>query len=309
MTEFIKNTALEIGFDACGIAKAGFLEEDALFLKSWLGDEFNGEMSYLERNFEKRTDPTKLVEGCKSVVVTLMNYFPASAQQAAWPKISKYAFSRIDYHTVIREKLLLLENRIKEKWGKDCFNPSQQHRFVDSAPILERRWAAQAGLGWIGKNKMLINESLGSFCFIGILLINKELAYDEPVKNRCGTCRKCLDSCPTGALTENEGLNARKCISFQTIEKKEEIAQEIRSKLSGYAYGCDICNDVCPWNKSRAKPNRHQEFQPLQEVINWNSDDWKNLTQEEFNRIFKYSAIQRAGYDKLKQNIDFSGGE
>ncbi len=305
LTEFIKNTALEIGFDACGIAKAGFLDEDARFLNRWLQNGFHAEMQYLERNFEKRTDPAILVEGCKSVIVTLLNYFPAHLQETNAPRISKYAYSRIDYHTIIREKLFVLENRIKDEFGEDCFNPVQQHRFVDSAPILERRWAEKAGLGWIGKNKMLINKEMGSYCFIGVLLVNKELEYDEPVKNHCGTCRKCLDSCPAGALTESEGLDARKCISYQTIEKKGEIDEEIRGKLSGYAYGCDICNDVCPWNKSRAKINRHPEFETMDEIISWDHSDWENLTREEFNWVFKKTAIQRAGFQKLKQNIEF----
>ena len=304
MTEFIKNTALKIGFDACGIAKADFLNEDAGFMKTWLGNGFHGEMGYLERNFDKRTDPTLLVEGCKSIIVTLMNYFPEEFQAVDAPKISKYAYSRIDYHTVMREKLEMLENRIKDEFGESCFNADQQHRFVDSAPVLERQWAVRAGLGWIGKNKMLINPVLGSFCFIGVILINKELEYDKPIKDHCGTCRKCLDACPTGALTENAGLDARKCISYQTIEKKTEIAKEIQSKLSGYAYGCDICNDVCPWNRTRAKANSHKEFEPLNEIIGWNIDEWDNLTQKEFKLIFKNSAIQRAGYMKLKQNIE-----
>ena len=305
LTEFIKKTALDIGFDACGVAKAGLLEEDALFLKSWIQRGFQGEMSYLERNFEKRTDSTQLVAGCKSVIVTLLNYFPDSQQPETAPKIAKYAYSRIDYHTIIREKLLVLEKRIKDEFGDDCFNTSQQHRFVDSAPVLERRWAERAGLGWIGRNKMLIHPELGSFFFIGILMINKELEYDVPIRNRCGTCRKCLDACPTSALTEFEGLDARKCISYQTIEKKGEISEEIQSKLSGYAYGCDICNDVCPWNKSRAKATKHEEFETPDEIIHWEKTDWEHMNEAEFNRIFKDSAIQRAGFLKLKQNIDF----
>ena len=305
MTEFIKKSAHEIGFDACGIAKAGFLEEDASFLTSWLQRGFQGEMSYLERNFEKRTDTTKIVTGCQSVIVTLMNYFPDSRQPENAPRIAKYTYSRVDYHTIIREKLLILENKIREEFGEDCFNAAQQHRFVDSAPVLERRWAEKAGLGWIGRNKMLIHPDLGSYFFIGILLINRELEYDKPIRNRCGTCRKCLDECPTGALTETEGLDARKCISYQTIEKKDEIDEKIRPKLSGYAYGCDICNDVCPWNKSRAKATQHAEFAPSDEIIHWQKSNWEQMDASVFNRVFKNSAIQRAGFLKLKQNIEF----
>lgn len=302
-SEFIKNTALEIGFDACGIAKADFLEEDAFFLKSWLGNNFHGEMSYLERNFAKRTDPRIIVEGCKSVIVTLLNYYPSQFQNPNVPKIAKYAYSKIDYHAIIKEKLFLLENKIIAKYGEACFNKNQQHRFVDSAPVLERRWAERAGLGWIGRNKMLINPMLGSFCFIGILMINAELDYDEPIQNRCGTCRKCLDACPTNALTKEKGLDSRKCISYQTIEKKGKIPEDIRPKLSGYIYGCDICNDVCPWNKTRTKATQTAELEASDKIINWKFQNWENLNEEEFYRIFKHSAIQRAGFNKLKENI------
>lgn len=302
-SEFIKNTALEIGFDACGIAKADFLEEDAFFLKSWLGNNFHGEMSYLERNFAKRTDPRIIVEGCKSVIVTLLNYYPSQFQNPNVPKIAKYAYSKIDYHAIIKEKLFLLENKIIAKYGEACFNKNQQHRFVDSAPVLERRWAERAGLGWIGRNKMLINPMLGSFCFIGILMINAELDYDEPIQNRCGTCRKCLDACPTNALTKEKGLDSRKCISYQTIEKKGKISEDIRPKLSGYIYGCDICNDVCPWNKTRTKATQTAELEASDKIINWKFQNWENLNEEEFYRIFKHSAIQRAGFNKLKENI------
>lgn len=305
MTEFIKQNALEIGFDACGIAKADFLEADARFLSAWLEDGYQGEMSYLERNFDKRTDPRKIVEGCKSVVVTLLNYYPANFQSQHTYQVSKYAFSKVDYHTVVKEMLQELETKITARFGADCFNTAFQHRFVDSAPVLERRWAERAGLGWIGKNKMLINPTLGSFCFIGILMLNKQLTYDEPMKNRCGTCTKCLDACPTSALTMDRGLNAKRCISYQTIEKKGEIEPKIRSNLSGYIYGCDICNDVCPWNKTRAKPHSHEALQQVDEVVDWMPEDWENLSEEIFNRTFKHSAIRRAGFCKLKQNIAF----
>ena len=303
LTEFIKNTALEIGFDACGIAKADFLEQDALYLRDWLADEFQAEMGYMARNFEKRTDPRQMVEGCKSIIVTLLNYYPARFQNPQAPRISKYAYSKIDYHTIIKEKLFVLENKIIEKYGANLFNATQQHRFVDSAPVLERRWAERAGLGWIGKNKMLINPRFGSYTFIGVLMINKELDYDEPMRERCGSCRKCLDACPTGALTEYNGLDARKCISYQTIEKKGEISKEIRPNLSDYIFGCDICNDVCPWNKSRAKATQLPELALNDEMLKWSKTDWENLIKTEFNRVFKRSALRRAGFEKLKGNI------
>ena len=198
----------------------------------------------------------------------------------------------------------MLENKIIEKFGKNVFNQKQQHRFVDSAPVLERRWAERAGLGWIGKNKMLINPTLGSFTFIGILMINEELDYAEPMKNGCGTCRKCLNTCPTNALTEDKGLDARKCISYQTIEKKGEISKEIRPNLSDYVFGCDICNDVCPWNKSRAKATQLPELELNDEMLKWSKTDWENLTKTEFKRVFKRTALKRAGVEKLKGNIE-----
>ncbi len=303
MTEFIKNKALEIGFDACGIAKAELLDEDAAFLKEWLAAGMHGEMSYLERNFERRTDPRVIVEGAQSVIVTLSNFYPEKRQNAEAPQISKYAYSKTDYHTSIKSKLLQLEQAIIEEYGEACFNKEKQHRFVDSAPVLERRWAQRAGLGWIGKNKMLISPTLGSFCFIGVLMINKELEYDSPMPDRCGTCTRCLVACPTGALKAGEGIDARKCISYQTIEKKGDIDEAIRPGLSGWAFGCDICNDVCPWNKTRAKPTANPDFEAVEELFTMDFEAWNKLEQAEFKRMFKHSAVLRAGFNKLKQNI------
>lgn len=303
MNDFIKQTAKDIGFDACGIAKAELLEEDRAFLSRWLQANYHGEMSYLERNFEKRTDPREIVTGVKSVIVTLTNFYPQEFQATGAPKVSKYAYSKLDYHYSIRENLQKLEEKIIEKYGADCFNQEQQHLFVDSAPVLERRWAQRAGLGWIGKNKMLISPTLGSYCFIGILMINKEMSYDTPMPDRCGTCTRCLVACPTQALSVDKGLDARKCISFQTIEKRSTIDKEIQPKLSGYVFGCDICNDVCPWNKTRAKPTNIEQFEPVDEVIKWTKQDWEAMDKPTFKKIFKSSAIQRAGFKKLKENI------
>lgn len=305
LTAYIKKTATEIGFDAVGVARADYLAEDAAFYKSWLESGCQAEMTYLERNQEKRLNPGLLVNGCKSVIVVLMNYFSEPEQPSQAPKIAKYAFGSIDYHTIIKEKLLLFENEIIENFGADCFNSEQQHRFVDSAPVMERRWAQRAGLGWIGKNKLLINPEIGSFCFIGVLMINKELEYDEPVRDRCGSCTRCLDACPTKALTRQKGLISARCISYQTIEKKGEITEEIRHYLSGYVFGCDICQDVCPWNKKRAKVNRHSEIIPVDEILRWGQKEWLTMKQEEFNRIFKNSALRRAGFQKLEENISY----
>ncbi|MGC3978317.1 MAG: tRNA epoxyqueuosine(34) reductase QueG [Paludibacteraceae bacterium] len=309
LTDFIKQQAIELGFDACGVAKAEFLEEDSVFFNSWLANNFHSKMSYLERNLGKRFNPKEMVEGCKSIVVVMMNYFPASQQTAEQPKIAKYAYSKVDYHTVIKQKLTELENSIVQQYGNNCFHTSRQHLFVDSAPVLERKWGEKAGLGWIGHNKMLIHPDFGSCFFLGELFLNEELEYDSPIPNRCGNCRKCLNSCPTTALTETFGLDARRCISYQTIENKEEIDIEIRQKLSGFAYGCDICNDVCPWNKTKAKPHRHPEFEIVDEIITWTKNDWENLSNEKYNEVFQSSAIKRTKFDKLKQNIFFATEE
>ena len=303
-TQFIKQQASELGFEACGVAKAEFLKEDSVFFSDWIQNGFHAEMKYLERNFEKRFNPQKMVEGCKSVVVVMMNYFPAEIQLAQRPKIAKYAYSKIDYHTVIKEKLKELELRIIKKYGNECFNSEYQHLFVDSAPVLERRWAEKAGLGWIGRNKMVIHPHYGSHFFLGELFLNVELEYDAPIKDRCGTCRKCIESCPTCALSVDSGLDSRKCISYQTIENKNEIDAGIQAKLSGYAFGCDICNDVCPWNKSRNKPHINNGLETLDEIVRWSTEDWENLSEETFSRVFKTSALKRAGFKKIKQNIE-----
>jgi len=299
---FIKQTALSIGFDACGIAKAQELSADAIFMQTWLSEGKHGEMSYLNRNFEKRIDPRILVLGCKSVVVLLMNYYPKDAQVQGLPKIAKYAHSEIDYHTVIKNKLKELENIIVTEYGKESVNADFQHSFVDSAPVLERRWAQLAGLGWIGKHTQLIAPNIGSYCFIAVLMLNIELEYDKPIPDRCGTCTKCVVACPTKAL-DGKSLDARRCISYLTIEMKDSIDAEFHNQLSGCVLGCDICADVCPWNKKWAKHHNHTELKPVDEIYNWKNDDWDNLTSEIFKQTFKSSAIKRAGFNKLSENI------
>ncbi len=305
MIEEIKQLAKEIGFDACGVAQADFLADDRAFLEKWIAAGNHAEMSYLERNMDLRTDPRKMVEGVKSIIVTLTNYYPQTLQNSNAPQISKYAYSKTDYHYSIKANMNRLKELIEEQFGKDCFNSEQQHIFVDSAPVLERRWAQRAGLGWIGKNKMLINPTLGSYCFIAILMINKSMPYyDEPMPDRCGTCTRCLQSCPTNAIQADRAIDAGKCISYQTIEKRGTIDQDIQSKLSGYIFGCDICNDVCPWNKTRAKANKSDQFSPIKELIHWDFNDWESFEKPQFKHLFKSSAIQRAGYKKLKENIN-----
>ena len=310
MHNFIKETALAVGFDACGIAKADALDEDAAFLKNWLANGNHGEMSYLARNFEKRTDPRVLVPGCKSLVVVLMNYYPTEKQAPDVPQIAKYAYSNIDYHTVIKTKLNELEKQISEKFGKDIVVENYQHLFVDSAPVLERRWAERAGLGWLGKHTQLIHPNLGSYCFIGILMLNVALEYDTPIRNKCGTCTRCMQACPTKAINDGS-IDARKCISYLTIENKNEIPSEFHSQLSNCILGCDICADVCPWNKKWAKPTTHDELlpavfsseKPKTSILKWNYDDWNTLSEKEFNVVFGKSAVKRAGLLKLKQTL------
>ena len=298
----IKQLALSVGFDACGIARAETLKDDGEFLNSWLHEGKQGDMHYLERNFDKRIDPRLLVPGCKSVVVVLMNYFPEQKQNPEAPQIAKYAYPVTDYHLGLKNKLKELEQKICDIYGSESVNKLAQHLFVDSAPVLERRWAERAGLGWIGKHSQLIHPGLGSYTFIGVLLLNIETVYDSPELPRCGTCTKCIDSCPTNAL-QNGSLDARRCISYLTIECKSGIPDDFQSLLSGKAIGCDICADVCPWNKKWAKPNTHKEFSPDENMLKWDNKTWQQLNKTEFNQIFGHSAIKRTGYEKLKQII------
>jgi len=299
----IKQLALTIGFDACGIARADELTEDGYFLKQWLNEGKQADMHYLERNFDKRIDPRLLVPGCKSVVVVLMNYYPTEKQNPTAPQIAKYAYSGTDYHIVLKNKLSEFEQKITEVYGSECVNNQVQHSFVDSAPVLEKQWAERAGLGWIGKHTQLIHSGLGSYTFIGVLMLNIELDYDMPKKPQCGTCSRCMDACPTNALSSGS-LDARRCISFLTIESKKQIPVEFQPLLSQNAYGCDICADVCPWNSKWARAHTHDELLPIVAMLEWNYEKWQLLTKDGFNLIFKHSAIKRAGYEKLKQNIE-----
>ena len=305
---FIKQTALSLGFDACGIAKTERLSDDAVFLENWLVEGQHADMHYLERNFEKRVDPRELVPGCKSVVVVLMNYFPEQKQNPTAPQIAKYSYSKTDYHLVLKSKLKQLEQRIADVYGSDCIPTKNQHLFVDSAPVLERRWAERAGLGWIGKHTQLIHPGLGSYTFIGILMLNIELDYDSPIKGRCGSCSRCIDACPTNAL-KNSSLDARRCISYLTIESKSEIPKEHQNKLSTCSFGCDICADACPWNTKWAKENSHTELECDKRMLDWDFETWLKLTEDEFNKTFRNSAIKRGGFAKLKQNINILAKE
>ena len=299
----IKQIALSVGFDACGIARAEALTEDAKMLAKWLEEGKQGDMHYLERNFEKRTDPRILVPGCKSVLVVLMNYYPHQYQNPTAPQIAKYAYSAVDYHFVLKNKLSELEQKIIEVYGSESINAGVQHSFVDSAPVLERRWAERAGLGWIGKHTQLIHPGAGSYVYIGVLMLNIETEYDSPVSSRCGTCTRCMNACPTNALTEGS-LDARRCLSYLTIESKSPIPVEFKSSLSDNALGCDICADVCPWNIKWCRPHSHEELSPVEDMLEWDNEKWRGLTKTEFDKAFSKSAIKRAGYEKLRQNIN-----
>ncbi len=296
-TKKIKNKALELGFSAIGISKAGYLEKESYQLKNWLKDGLHGEMQYMENNFGKRTNPNKLVEGAKSVVSVLLNYYPKENQGKGNYKISKYAFGK-DYHYVVKEKLNELLEFIQNEIGR-----VNGRAFVDSAPVMEKAWAAKSGLGWIGKNTNLISKKFGSFVFIGELIIDLELEYDEAIQNYCGTCTKCIDACPTSALNPYN-LDARKCISYLTIEKKGELPPQMKGKWESWIFGCDKCQDVCPWNK-KVKPHKEPAFYPKQELLTFTKEEWKNLDKARFKKLFKNSAIERTKFEGLKRNIDF----
>lgn len=297
ITDLIKIKAKKLGFSAVGISKADFLGNESKVLRTWLNNGFHGEMGYMENHFEKRTDPRKLVEGAKSVISVLINYYPESKQQENTYQISKYAYGK-DYHYVVKEKLNSLfefiNNEIREINGR---------AFVDSAPVMDKVWAAKSGLGWIGKNTNLISKEFGSFVFIGELIIDLDLEYDKPIKDYCGNCVKCIDACPTNAINPYE-LDARKCISYLTIEKKGDLSENIKGKWDDWIFGCDICQDVCPWN-SRLKPHSEDQFRISDLLQNMSKEDWQNLDKPDFKKIFKSSPLERTRFEGLKRNIEF----
>ena len=296
-TKFIKDESKRLGFSSCGISKARFLSEEADNFEKWLTKGYQGSMSYLEKNIDKRLDPRLLVPGSKSVISLSYNYFP--------PKklieennfiISKYAYGK-DYHKVLKKKLKKLFASIREKIGE-----IEGRVFVDSAPIHERAWAKLSGLGWVGKNSLLINKNKGSYFFLAEIICDLELEYDEPVLNRCGSCTRCIDACPTDAITEAQVIDAKKCISYLTIENKENIPEELNGSLTDSIFGCDICQDVCPWNK-RSTPHNEKEFLPNKELKKLKRKDWIEITEETFNKIFEGSAVKRTKYKGLTRNI------
>jgi epoxyqueuosine reductase len=299
-TQFIKRLAAQFGFDHCGIAKAVVLDEDARRLESWLNKGMHGSMQYMENNFDMRIDPAKLVPGAKSVITLLLNYFPSQHQDPAAPKIATYAYGK-DYHEVIREKLTHFLAEIKQSIGEVA-----GRGFVDSAPVLERSWAQRTGLGWIGKNGNLINKQSGSFFFIATLIIDLELNYDDPyAKDYCGSCTKCIDSCPTDAILPNKVVDGSKCISYFTIELKETlIPEKMKGKFDNWMFGCDVCQNVCPWNRF-SSPTSEVNFSPIPAILNFSTNDWEELTEENFKIIFKDSPLKRSKYAGIKRNLHF----
>lgn len=298
-TLLIKQLARELGFSYCGISKAEFLEEEAPRLEEWLRRGYHGKMKYMENHFDKRLDPRLLVPGAKSVISLLYNYYPQKdLARSNNFKIAKYAYGE-DYHFVIKEKLRELLFRLQEKTGQ-----INGRAFVDSAPVMERAWAKRAGLGWIGKNALLLNRSMGSFFFLAELIIDLELEYDGPIKDYCGTCTACMDACPTDAIPQPGVVDGSKCISYFTIELKEEIPEEVSGKFENWIFGCDICQDVCPWNRF-ARPHEEPRFMPHPELEHLQQQDWIELTEEVFKKIFRKSAVKRAGFKGLKRNIEF----
>jgi epoxyqueuosine reductase len=297
-TKLVKEIAKNIGFDGCGIARAVPLEEDARRLEKWLLNGRHGEMKYLENHFALRTDPSKLVPGARSVITLLFDHFPDDIQNPSLPKIAKYAYGK-DYHLVIREKLNEFLFRLRESLGN-----IEGRGFVDSAPVLERTWAYRSGLGWIGKNGNLINKGKGSFFFLATLITDLELEPDEPyVQDYCGTCTKCIDACPTDAILPNKELNASQCISYYTIElKSASLPDELATKADNWIFGCDICQDVCPWNRF-SKPHQHPELHPYEEVLTFDIGKWKALDKESFASMFKDSPINRTKWEGIQRNL------
>jgi epoxyqueuosine reductase len=300
--QLIKQEAQRLGFDFCGISNATFLEEEAPRLEQWLLQNMHGKMKYMENYFDKRLDPRKLVPGAKSVVSFLYNYFPSEGQHNNHaPKISKYAYGK-DYHYVIKEKLAEMMNFINENIGD-----VHGRAFVDSAPVLDRAWAKKSGLGWIGKNSNLLTKQHGSFFFIAELILDLELEADVAMEDYCGTCTACIDACPTDAIIKPYVVDGSKCISYFTIELKEEIPHSVSGKFDNWVFGCDICQDVCPWNRF-SKPHSETAFNPTDELMKMNRNDWEEITEEVFKKIFTNSAVERTGFRGLKRNLKFLSG-
>lgn len=298
-TAFIKAKAKELGFMSCGISKAEYLADVAPQLEDWLAKNQHGEMGYMSNHFDKRLDPTKLVPGAKSIISLAYNYYPTKdlAKNNCY-KIAKYAYGE-DYHYVIKDKLKDFFEMIEKEVGR-----IEGRVFTDSAPVMERQWAARSGLGWLGKHSLLLTKQKGSFFFLAEIILDLELEYDSPIVNHCGTCTSCIDACPTQAITEAGVVDGSKCISYFTIELKDELPSSVKGKFEDWMFGCDICQDVCPWNRFSVTHNEPR-FEPHPELEGMIKSDWKELTQEIFSKIFQKSAVKRTKFSGLKRNIDF----
>ncbi|WP_291786255.1 tRNA epoxyqueuosine(34) reductase QueG [Cecembia sp.] len=299
--KIIKAEAKSLGFDFCGIAKADFLEEEAPKLEAWLKQNYHGEMAYMANHFDKRLDPRLLVDGAKTVVSLIYNYYPSKKlpENAGDYKIAKYAYGE-DYHFVIRDKLKLMLQNLQTEIGE-----IGGRAFVDSAPVMERQWAEKAGIGWQGKNSLLLNRQMGSFFFLAELIIDLEVCPDAPmVKDYCGTCTRCIDACPTDAIVQPGVVDGSKCISYFTIELKDQIPQEVKGMFENWVFGCDICQDVCPWNKFSIA-HKEPRFDPHPDILDFSKADWEEITEETFARVFKKSPLKRTKYSGLKRNVDF----
>ncbi|NJM93496.1 MAG: tRNA epoxyqueuosine(34) reductase QueG [Cytophagales bacterium] len=298
-TSLIKTLAQEQGFDFCGISKAQFLDEEATHLESWLRRGFHGQMSYMERHADLRLDPTKLVPGARSVISLIYNYFPPDQTLSQhYPKLARYAYGE-DYHYVIKDKLNAYFEAIRSQIGQ-----VEGRVFVDSAPVMERQWAARSGLGWLGKNSLLLNRKLGSYFFLAEVICDLELVPDGPVPDYCGTCTRCMDACPTDAIPQPQVVDGSRCISYLTIELKEQIPDSFRGQTRDWVFGCDICQEVCPWNRF-AQPHQEPRFAPQPELNEMKISDWLEMTEETFGRVFKKSALKRAKYAGLMRNLKF----
>jgi epoxyqueuosine reductase len=297
-TAIIKSEAKRLGFLSCGISKAAFLEEEAPRLENWLNKNMHGQMRYMENHFDKRLNPTLLVDGAKSVISLLLNYYPSEFQNEDSYKISKYAYGQ-DYHFVIKEKLKELLHFIQTEIGE-----VSGRAFVDSAPVLDKAWAAKSGLGWMGKNTNLITQKVGSFYFIAELIVDLELEYDNPTTDHCGSCTACIDACPTEAIVAPYVVDGSKCISYFTIELKENIPTEMKGKLDDWVFGCDVCQDVCPWNRF-SKSHNEPLFQANSELLSFTKKDWEEIKEDVFKKVFNNSAVKRTKFEGLKRNVEF----
>lgn len=302
-TTRIKQKASDLGFMFCGISKADPLIKEAKYLERWLNENHNGEMKWMENHFDLRVDPTKLFPGAKSIISLALNYFPEETQKdLEAPKISKYAYGK-DYHFIIKDKLKQLLDFVQKEIGD-----VSGRAFVDSAPIMDKVWAKKSGIGWMGKNTNIINPKSGSFFFLGELVVDLELIPDGPIKDYCGTCTKCVDACPTDALNGKFEIDGSKCISYFTIELKDELPQSYANKFENWMFGCDICQDVCPWNRF-SKPTKEQWFHPHNDLLTMKKSEWEEISLDTFQEVFRKSAVKRTKYSGLKRNLEFLNGK